>query len=62
MPDGLRQFAEVNPFSTTTDAIRALWLGAPAGNDVWAAFAWAIGITLAFGWLSVRKYRRAVTH
>ena len=29
MPDGLRQFAEANPFTTGSDAIRSLWLGTP---------------------------------
>ena len=29
MPDGLRQFAEANPFTTFSDAIRSLWLGTP---------------------------------
>ena len=27
MPDGLRQFAEANPFTTVADAMRSLWLG-----------------------------------
>ena len=30
MPDGLRQFAEANPFTTWTDALRSLWLNTPA--------------------------------
>ena len=30
MPDGLRQFAEANPFTTISDAVRSLWLGTPA--------------------------------
>ena len=30
MPDGLRQFAEANPFTTVADAVRSLWLGTPA--------------------------------
>nr|MBA3820922.1 ABC transporter permease [Deltaproteobacteria bacterium] len=37
MPDGLRQFAEVNPFTTVSDAMRSLWLGTPANTDVWMA-------------------------
>ena len=31
MPEGLRWFAEINPFTYMVDAMRALWLGAPAG-------------------------------
>ena len=40
MPDGLRQFAEANPFTTVVDAVRSLWLGTPANTDVWMAFVW----------------------
>ena len=61
MPDWLRAFAEVNPFTTVVDAMRALWLGAPAGNDIWAAVLWAVGIAVVFAFLSIRRYRRAVT-
>jgi ABC transporter DrrB family efflux protein len=60
MPDGLRQFAENNPFSTIVDALRALWLDAPAGNDVWGALAWSIGLIAVFSVLSVSGYRKAV--
>ena len=60
MPAGLQWFAEVNPFSTIVDALRALWLGTPAGNDVWGAVAWSIGITVFFAALAVSGYRRAV--
>ena len=60
MPDGLRAFAENNPFSTIVDALRHLWLGAPAGNDVWAAAAWSIGLIAVFSVLAVNGYRKAV--
>src|SRR5215218_7336577 len=40
MPDGLRQFAEANPFTTISDAMRSLWLGTPAHTDVWMSFVW----------------------
>jgi ABC transporter DrrB family efflux protein len=60
MPEPLRAFAEVNPFTITVDAIRSLWLGAPAGNNVWGAFAWAIAIIVVFAPLAVARYRRAV--
>jgi ABC transporter DrrB family efflux protein len=61
MPAGIREFAEANPFSTVVDATRALFLGTPAGNDVWAAVAWCVGLIAVFGVLSVYKYRRAVS-
>jgi ABC transporter DrrB family efflux protein len=61
MPDGLQAFAEVNPFSTVVDAMRHLWVGGPAGNDVWGAVAWSVGLIVVFAPLSVRRYRRAVS-
>jgi ABC transporter DrrB family efflux protein len=60
MPDWLQAFAENNPFSTIVDALRHLWLGAPAGNDVWGAVAWSLGLILFFSVLAVNGYRKAV--
>jgi ABC transporter DrrB family efflux protein len=60
MPAGLEWIASVNPFTTVVDAMRALWLGAPAGNDVWGAVAWCLGLIAVFAPLSVSRYRRAV--
>jgi ABC transporter DrrB family efflux protein len=57
MPDGLQQFAEANPFTTIADAVRSLWLGTPAGSDVWVAFLWCIGLTVVFAPLAVRRYK-----
>jgi ABC-2 type transport system permease protein/oleandomycin transport system permease protein len=61
MPEWLQKFAEINPFTTVVDAMRALWLDTPAGNDVWAAVAWSVGLTVVFAFLSVRRYRRAMS-
>jgi ABC-2 type transport system permease protein len=60
MPAALQAFAEVNPFTIVVDAERALFLGAPAGNNVWGAVAWSIGIAAVFAVLAVAKYKRAV--
>jgi ABC transporter DrrB family efflux protein len=60
MPGVLQAFAEVNPFTITVDAIRALFLGAPAGNDIWGAVVWSLGIAVVFAYLSVYRYKRAV--
>jgi ABC transporter DrrB family efflux protein len=60
MPDWLQPVAEHNPFTTMVDAARALFIGTEAGNDVWGAVAWSIGIIAVFGMLSVWRYRRAV--
>jgi ABC-2 type transport system permease protein len=61
MPSGVREFAEANPFSTVVDAVRALFVDAPAGNDVWAAVLWCVGLIAFFATLSVYRYRRAVS-
>ena len=42
------------------DAARALFVGTPAGNDIWLAVAWSFAIIAVFSVLSVWRYRRAV--
>jgi ABC transporter DrrB family efflux protein len=61
MPSWLQAIAENNPFTTVVDAMRALWVDAPAGNDVWAAVLWSLGLIAVFAPLSVARYRRAVS-
>ena len=61
MPAGLRWFAEENPFTIVVNAMRALWIGAPAGNDVWGAFVWSLVILAVFAPLAVWRYRRAAS-
>src|SRR5919202_2657247 len=60
MPDGLRQFAEANPFTTIADAVRSLWLNTPAHTDVWMAFIWCFVLIAVFAPLAVARYRRVV--
>jgi ABC-type uncharacterized transport system permease subunit len=60
MPSWLQPIAEHNPFTTMVDAARALFVGTPAGNDVWLAVVWAFVITAVFSALSVWRYRRTV--
>jgi ABC transporter DrrB family efflux protein len=60
MPGALQAFAEVNPFTIVVNAMRSLFLGAPAGNNVWGAVAWSLGIIAVFAFLSVQRYKRAV--
>src|SRR5215210_4652700 len=57
MPDGLRQFAEANPFTTISDAVRSLWVGTPANTDVWMAFVWCGVLIAVFAPLAVARYR-----
>jgi ABC-2 type transport system permease protein/oleandomycin transport system permease protein len=58
MPDVLRAFAKVNPFTVTVDAMRSLFLGTPAGDSIWGATAWGVGLVLVFAPLAVMRYRR----
>jgi ABC transporter DrrB family efflux protein len=61
MPGWLEAFAEVNPFTTMTDAMRSLWVDTPAGDDIWGAVLWCVGLIAVFAPLSVARYRRAVS-
>jgi ABC transporter DrrB family efflux protein len=61
MPSVLRAFAQVNPFTIAVDAMRALWIGAPAGNNVWGAVAWSLAIIAVFAPLAVARYRRTAS-
>jgi ABC transporter DrrB family efflux protein len=58
MPDWLQKFAEVNPITVMVDAIRALWLGAPAGNSIVGALAWTAGFIAVFAPIAILRYRR----
>jgi ABC-2 type transport system permease protein/oleandomycin transport system permease protein len=59
MPDVLKAFAEINPFTIMVDAMRHLWVGAPAGDSIWGAVVWSLVILAIFAPLAVAKYRRA---
>ena len=60
MPAVFEAIAEANPITTIVDAMRHLWLGAPAGNDVWVALLWCAGIGTVFSVLATARYRRAI--
>jgi ABC-2 type transport system permease protein len=62
MPEPLKTFATVNPFTIVVDAMRSLWIGAPAGNNVWGAVVWSLVIIAVFAPLAVARYRRAAGH
>ncbi len=59
MPPVLREFARVNPFTIVVDALRSLWLGTPARNNIWEAVLWILVIIAIFAPLAVSRYRRA---
>jgi ABC-2 type transport system permease protein/oleandomycin transport system permease protein len=58
MPDWLQAFAEVNPVTVTVNAVRELWLGAPAGNDILWSVLWSLGLIAIFAPLATLRYRR----
>jgi ABC transporter DrrB family efflux protein len=60
MPSWLQPVAEHNPFTTMVNAVRHLFIDAPAGNDVWLAALWSVAIALVFGALAILRYRRVV--
>ena len=59
MPEPLKSFAMINPFTYVVDAMRSLWLGAPARNYVWGAVVWSLVILAVFAPLAVARYRKA---
>ena len=59
MPDGLRQFAEYQPFSPAVDTVRGLLAHAPVGSHAIAALAWSLGIAgLSYLWATHLYNRR----
>jgi ABC-2 type transport system permease protein/oleandomycin transport system permease protein len=61
MPSGVEAFAEANPVTAVVDALRALWLGTPAGDAVWLSVVWSVGLTALFAPLAVARYRRSAS-
>ncbi len=51
LPAGLRWFAEYQPFTPVTQAVRALLTGGAVGTSAIIAIAWGTGVTaVAFLW------------
>jgi ABC-2 type transport system permease protein len=62
MPDGLRWFAEHQPFTPIIETLRGLLFGTPIGNSGVIAVAWCAAISLV-GFLWARKlYERDPAH
>ena len=62
MPDGLRWFAEHQPFTPIIETLRGLLLGTPIGDSGAIAVAWCVAISLV-GFLWARKlYERDPVH
>ena len=60
MPKVLQAIANANPITTVIDALRSLWLGTPAGTDVYFGVLWCVGIAAVFSVLATNRYRRTV--
>lgn len=58
MPARLRQFAEYEPFTPVTQAVRGLLTSGPIGPQAIAAVAWSTGIASASYLWAVRLYNR----
>ena len=43
MPSWLQPVADNNPFTNMVNAARSLFVGTPAGNQIWLAVVWALG-------------------
>jgi ABC-2 type transport system permease protein/oleandomycin transport system permease protein len=61
MPGWLQPIARANPVTVMVDAVRALFIGTPAGNSIWGTLVWCVVIIGVFAPLSAWRYRRAVT-
>jgi ABC-2 type transport system permease protein len=53
MPDGMRQFAEHQPFTPIIETLRGLLMGTPIGDSAVWAVGWCVALTLA-GYLWAR--------
>jgi ABC-2 type transport system permease protein len=56
LPAGLRWFAEYQPFTPATTAVRHLLLGGAVAGDALAAIAWAVGVALVSYFWARRLY------
>ncbi|WJH28932.1 ABC transporter permease [Paenibacillus sp. CC-CFT742] len=56
MPSIVRVFAENQPVTSIVEAIRALILDQPVGNEIWVALAWCVGVLLVAYILAMRVY------
>jgi ABC-2 type transport system permease protein len=57
----VRWFAENQPVTSIVNTIRALFTEQPAGDDIWIALAWCVGILVAAYVLAMVTYRRKIT-
>ena len=58
LPWWLRGFANNQPVSQTTAAVRGLMDGTAHANSVWVSLAWALGLLAFLAPLAVRRFRK----
>jgi ABC-2 type transport system permease protein/oleandomycin transport system permease protein len=58
MPEWLQRFAANQPVTQVVDAVRAMMLGGDIAGPFTRSLLWIAGITVFFGFLSVREYRK----
>jgi ABC-2 type transport system permease protein/oleandomycin transport system permease protein len=58
LPPWLQGFANNQPVSEVTRAVRALMNGTPAGNSVWVSLLWSIGLVAVLAPLAVNQFRK----
>lgn len=61
MPGPVGWFAEHQPVTSIVNTIRALLAGRPAGDDIWVALAWCVGILVVAYLTASAIYRRTVS-
>ena len=61
MPGWLRAFADHQPATYIVNAIRDLFTKQPAGNTIWIALAWCVGILVVAYVLAGVVYRRKIS-
>jgi oleandomycin transport system permease protein len=59
LPGWLQAWVKVNPVTALSAASRGLVTGGPVATPVLQSLLWAIGITVVFAPLAVRRYRRS---
>jgi ABC-2 type transport system permease protein len=60
MPGPVRAFAEIQPVTSTVNALRALLTHQPVGTDIWIALARCAGILVVAYFFAMAAYRRRI--
>lgn len=61
MPGPVRWFAEHQPVTAIVNTMRAILDGQPAGQDIWIALAWIVGVLLTAHIVATAVFRKRTT-